>query len=95
MRAGIQGVSSCIRSFDYLFGVIKGEMLLPQSDNLSRILQSPKISAAESTRHQFQNLPCKLNLVATFDCMTCLRNHINKVHSITFEVIRGSHSITL
>ena len=46
MRAEIQGVSSCIRSFDYLFGVTKGEMLLPKSDNLSRILQSPKISAA-------------------------------------------------
>ena len=47
MRARIYGVKSCMQSFDFLFGVILGELLLRHSDNLSRTLQSPKISAAE------------------------------------------------
>ena len=45
---------ACIRdmatqraSFDFFFGLLLGELLLPHTDNLSRSLQSPKTTAAE------------------------------------------------
>ena len=47
MRSRILGVSSCMSSFDFFFGVTIGEMLLQHTDNLSRTLQSANISAAE------------------------------------------------
>ena len=47
MRSRITGVSVCMKSFDFFFGVAIGEMLLRHSDNLSRTLQLSNISAAE------------------------------------------------
>ena len=47
MRSRIVGVSTCMKSFDFFSGVVLGEMLLRHSDNLSRTLQSPHLSAAE------------------------------------------------
>ena len=47
MRSRIIGVSASMKSFDFLFGTVLGEMLLRHSDNLSRTLQSHYMSAAE------------------------------------------------
>ena len=50
MRSQIQGVSSCMKSFDLYFGVSLGELLLNHSDNLSKTLQSASMSAAEGQK---------------------------------------------
>ena len=41
MKSRITGVSVCMKSFDFFFGVDIGEMLLRHSDNLSRTLSCP------------------------------------------------------
>ncbi len=50
MRSQIQGVSSCMMSFDFFFGVSLGELLLKHSDNLSKTLQASSMSAAEGQK---------------------------------------------
>ena len=47
MRSRIIGVQACMRSFDFLFGAMLGELLLHHTDNLSRTLQSPGMSVAD------------------------------------------------
>ena len=47
MRSRIQGVSSCMMSFDFFVGVSLGELLLKHSDNQSKTLQASSMSAAE------------------------------------------------
>ena len=47
MRSRIIGVQTCMRSFDFLFRAMLGELLLRHTDNLSKTLQSPGISAAD------------------------------------------------
>ena len=44
--ARIQGVSSQMKTFEFFFGLVFGEMLLRHADNLSRTLQKP-MSASE------------------------------------------------
>ena len=46
-KARINGVSAQMKTFDFLFGAIQGEMLFRHSDNLSKTLQKKSISAAE------------------------------------------------
>lgn len=46
-KARIHGVSSQMKTFDYLYGNTLGELVLRHSDNLSRTLQSKSLSAAE------------------------------------------------
>ena len=46
-RARVNGVSAQMKSFDFLFGVALGELLLMHSDNLSKTLQHKHLSAAE------------------------------------------------
>jgi len=46
-KAQIQGVQSQMIKFDFLFGVIFGEMILRRNSNLSKALQAKVISAAE------------------------------------------------
>ena len=46
-KARIGGVSAQMTKFDFLFGLILGEMLLRHTDNLSKTLQKKSISAAE------------------------------------------------
>ena len=46
-KARIGGVSAQMKTFDFLFGVVLGEMLLRHSDNLCKCLQKKSISAAE------------------------------------------------
>ena len=43
----IIGVQTCMKSFDFLFGAMLGELLLRHTDNLSKTPQSPGISAAD------------------------------------------------
>ena len=50
MRSRIQGVSSCMKSFDFYFGISLGELLFNHSDNLNKTLQSASMSAAEGQK---------------------------------------------
>lgn len=50
MKSRIQGVLSCMQTFDYFFGVSLGELVLKHSDNLSKTLQSTAMSAAEGQK---------------------------------------------
>ena len=47
MKARIRGVSVNMRTFDYIYGAFLGELILGHSDNLSKTLQNPKLSAAD------------------------------------------------
>lgn len=47
MKSRIIGVATQMETFDYLYGVMLGQMILCHSDNLSRTLQKRDISAAE------------------------------------------------
>ena len=46
-KARIRGVSSQMKTFNFLFGTVLCEMLLRHTDNLSKALQKKTISAAE------------------------------------------------
>lgn len=46
-KARIQGVSSQMKTFNFLFGVFLGELILRHTDNLSKSLQDKTQSAAE------------------------------------------------
>ena len=50
MRSRIQGISACMTTFDFFFGVSLGELLLNHSDNLSRTLQASSMSDAEEQK---------------------------------------------
>ena len=47
MRGRILGAQFKINTFDFLFGCLLGKIILKQTDNLSKSLQSPTLSAAE------------------------------------------------
>ena len=47
-RTRIAGVEFKMSTFPYLFGVLLGESILKHTDNLSKILQSPALTAAEA-----------------------------------------------
>ena len=47
MKARIIGVKTTMFKFDFLFGCVIGKTLLNQTDNLSKTLQNPKLSALE------------------------------------------------
>ena len=47
MKARIGGVKAAMPTFDYIYSSLLAIMFLKQTDNLSRTLQDPKISAAE------------------------------------------------
>jgi len=46
-KARINGVCSQMKTFDFMFGAVLGEMILRHSDNLSKTLQHKATSAAE------------------------------------------------
>ena len=56
-RARIMGVQAQMDKFEYLFGLVLGECVLKHTDNLSKTLQSPSLSAAEGQR--IAELTCK------------------------------------
>jgi len=43
----ISGVSTQMKTFDYLFGNVLGELVLKRADNISSTLQHTSLSAAE------------------------------------------------
>ena len=47
MKARVLGAQSAMRKFNFLFCCILGKKVLSSTDNLSRALQSPKISAVD------------------------------------------------
>ena len=47
LKARIVGVQAQFKNFRYFFGMLLGEIILKHSDNLSKTLQSPKLSASE------------------------------------------------
>ena len=46
-RVRITGIQAQMQQFDYLFGLIVGSCVLGHTDNLSKTLQNPKLTAAE------------------------------------------------
>lgn len=46
MRSRIQGVSACMQSFEFFYGLVLAQLLLRHSDNLSKTLQATQMSAA-------------------------------------------------
>jgi hypothetical protein len=50
MRARIIGVDTQMHTFDFLFGVSLGNLLLCHTDNLSKNLQKKSLSAVEGQR---------------------------------------------
>ena len=55
--AGIIGVQTMMLSFEYLFGLVFGERILKHSDNLSKTLQNPLLTATEG--QQVAELTCQ------------------------------------
>ena len=47
IKSRVRGVKSIMPTFDFIFGCELEELLLRQTDNLSRTLQNPKLSATE------------------------------------------------
>lgn len=47
VKSRLIGVSAQMKTFNFLFGILLGELILKYSDNLSRTLQNVNISAAE------------------------------------------------
>lgn len=50
VKARIIGVQAQFKTFRYFLGVLLGELILKHSDNLSKTLQSSKLSASEGQR---------------------------------------------
>ena len=50
IKARVRGVKSVMKTFDFVFGCQLAVVLLRQTDNLSRTLQNPQISAAQGNR---------------------------------------------
>ena len=61
-HARITGVKAQMEKFDLLFGLCLGECILCHTDNLSKTLQSPSLSAADS--QQLAQLTCN-----TLECL--------------------------
>ena len=49
-QARIGGVEAQMEKFEFLFGVVLGARVLKHTDNLSKILQSPSLTAAEGQK---------------------------------------------
>ncbi len=50
IRARLIGVRHYMSTFEYLFGVILGQLILRHTDNLSKTLQSPKLCSSEGLK---------------------------------------------
>lgn len=78
MQGRIRGVSLFMRKFDFLFGAMLGECLSRHSDNLSKALQSPTISAAEGQKM------AKL----TVETLETLRNTCEEAFELFWEKVK-------
>ena len=57
IRARVTGVDATMSRFDFLFGLVLAERLLQHTDNLSKTLQAPSLTASEG--QQVADLTCK------------------------------------
>ena len=57
IRARVIGVDATMNRFDFLFGLVFAESLLRHTDNLSKTLQAPYLTASEG--QQVADLTCK------------------------------------
>ena len=57
IRARVIGVDATMNRFDFLFGLVLAERLLQHTDNLSKTLQAPSLTASEG--QQVADLTCK------------------------------------
>ena len=57
IRARVIGVNATMNRFDFLFGLVLAERLLQHTDNLSKTLQAPSLTASEA--QQIAELTCK------------------------------------
>ena len=62
MRGCILGVSTCMMTYDFFFGVVLGELLLRHSDNLSKSLQTTQMSAAKGQEVATMTIQALLSL---------------------------------
>ena len=62
-RAKIGGVKANMKTFDFVFGLVLGQRLLAHTDNLSKIMQNPKMTASEAQH------------IADLTCQTLLKIH--------------------
>ena len=83
MRSRIIGVSSTMKSFNFYFGTVLGELILRHCDNLSRTLQGPHVSAAEG--QQIATMTVKtLRLIRSEESLSCFgENLFQKLMSVT------------
>ena len=56
IQAGVIGVSATMNRFDFLFGLMLAERLLLHTDNLSKTLHAPSLTASEG--QQVADLTC-------------------------------------
>ena len=69
-KARIQGVRAQMKTFNFLFGSVLGEMVLRHTDNLSRTLQDKALSAAEG--QQVADMVVRtLQTLRNVDRLTC------------------------
>ena len=80
--ARIRGVASQMQTFDFFFGLILGETLLRNTDNLSRVLQKKNYSASEGhmTAEQTKRTLASIRNEENFD------NFWGKVSKLASEV---------
>ena len=78
----IRGVASQMQTFDFFFGLILGETLLRNTDNLSRVLQEKNYSASEGqmTAEQTKRTLASIRNEENFD------NFWGKVSKLASEV---------
>ena len=69
IQARVIGVEATMNRFDFLFGLVLGERLLQHTDNLSKTLQAPSLTASEGQQvadltHQTL---CRIRTTEAFD----------------------------
>ena len=73
----VTGVKAQMEKFDFLFGLCLGDCILRHTDNLSKTLQSPSLSAADN--QQLAQLIC--------NTLDCLRNQ--ELFSLLWDKVSG------
>ena len=73
----VTGVKAQMEKFDFLFGLCLGDWILRHTDNLSKTLQSPSLSAADN--QQLAQLIC--------NTLDCLRNQ--ELFSLLWDKVSG------
>ena len=77
VRARVIGVNATMNRFDFLFGLALGERLLKHTDNLSRTLQTPSLTASEGQE------------IAELTCQTLLRIRTNDAFDLFWKKVQA------